>query len=310
MRQAVREQCVACGHAGLVAVYAGLRFRKKLTPKTYAMARCEQCRLLQVSPRPDPSELAHIYLDSDYWAEELVVRSPDECRLETDILQRLERFMRGGRVLDVGCGAGHFLNCARRRGWETYGVEIAPHSAEFARSCYGLRVLTESVENLTFPRESFDLITLIGVIEHVSGPVEFLKRLRLLLKPGGILFLLTDNSRSWLHRLLRDRFPWINPPEHVQLFAPRSISFLLQRAGFELLDVQSMETIFEDAAIRGIAALIRRNGRQLSANGTLQKCIRPLLWATYPVRWLLWQLNLGAQIYVFARKSSSDGKQL
>ncbi len=274
------------------------------------LARCERCRLLQVSPRPGPAELAEVYRDMDYWGKELVVRSPDQCRLETDILRRLGRYVRGGRVLDVGCGAGHFLNCARRQGWETYGVEIAPHSAEFARASYGLSVLTKPVGELTFPAEFFDLITLIGVIEHVACPTNFLKRLHPLLKPGGILFLLTDNSRSWLHWLMRERFPWINPPEHVQLFAPRSIAVVLERSGFALLSVESQETILEDAAIRGLAALLRRNGGQVSASGALQKSIRSLLWVTYPARWLLWQLNLGAQMYVFARKSNSGGDPL
>ena len=303
------EQCVVCGHTGLSGVYQGLRFRKKPRPKSYAMARCERCRLLQVCPRPNPSELAEVYGDTDYWAEELVVRSPGECRLETDILRRVRRYVRGGRVLDVGCGAGHFLNCARRQGWETYGVEIARHSAEFARASYGLSVQTKPVEELSFPPEFFDLITLIGVIEHVACPVGFLRRLHPLLKPGGILFLFTDNGRSWLHWLMQERFPWINPPEHVQLFAPRSISVLLEHSGFALLRAESKETIPEDAAVRGLAALLRRNGRQLSASSALQKCVRPLLWATYPARWVLWQLNLGAQIYVFARKSGSGGSQ-
>ncbi|GEM_PF-424524 len=304
------EHCVVCGHTALSAVYQGLRFRKKPLPKTYAMARCTRCRLLQVSPRPDPAELAEFYRDTDYWAEELVVRSPGECRLETDILSRLGGYVRCGRVLDVGCGAGHFLNCARRRGWETYGVEIAPHSAEFARASYGLSVLTQPIEELSFSAGFFDLITLIGVIEHLPHPMDFLRRLHPLLKPGGVLFLLTDNGRSWLHWLMREQFPWINPPEHLQLFSPRSIQALLEPSGFATLRVESQETIPEDAAIRGLAALLRRNGRQVSESGALRKGIRPLLWISYPMRWLLWQMNLGAQLYVFARKSDSGGSKL
>jgi len=310
MKRPVAENCVVCGHADASVIYTGLRYRKKPTQKTYSMLRCGRCRLLYVWPRPGESELGELYADQDYRAEELAVRLAEDCRLEMDILRRLGRYVRGGRVLDVGCGAGHFLNCARRQGWETYGVEIAPHSAEFARASYGLSVLSKPVEELSFPAAFFDLITLIGVIEHVPSPVEFLRELEPLLRPGGILFLLTDNVRSWMHWVMRDRFPWLIPPEHLQLFSTRSMTVLLRRTGFELRGVQSMETIFDDAAIRGIAALLRRNGRRLSASGALQKCIRPLLWTTYPARWLFWQLNLGAQIYIFARKSNSGGDPL
>ena len=310
MKRPVAENCVICGHADASVTYSGLRYRKKPTQKTYSMLRCGRCRLLYVWPRPGESELGELYTDQDYRAEELAVRLAEDCRLEMDILRRLERYLPDGRVLDVGCGAGHFLNCARERGWETHGIEIASHSAEFARASYGLSVQTKPVEALRFPPGFFDLITLIGVIEHVPSPVEFLQELEPLLRPGGILFLLTDNVRSWMHWVMRDRFPWLIPPEHLQLFSTQSMTVLLRRTGFELCGIQSMETIFDDAAIRGIAALLRRNGRRLSASSALQKCVRPLLWATYPARWLLWQFNLGAQIYVFARKSNPGGDPL
>src|SRR6266852_4450303 len=157
MKRPVAENCVVCGHADASVIYTGLRYRKKPTQKTYSMLCCGRCMLLYVWPRPGESELGELYADQDYRAEELAVRLAEDCRLEMDILRRLGRYVRGGRVLDVGCGAGHFLNCARRQGWETYGVEIAPHSAEFARASYGLSVLSKPVEELSFPAAFFDL---------------------------------------------------------------------------------------------------------------------------------------------------------
>ncbi len=297
--------CVLCGGDALRVVYRGLRYPKKPTERRYAMARCNHCGLLQVSPRPSAQEIAEVYTDADYRAGELQAKTKQACFVEIGALDCIERRVPRGRVLDVGCGAGHFLRWARERGWETAGQEIAPHSAQFARQSYGLDIFTGPVEGMSCPPNAFDLITLIGVIEHVSRPVEFLRRLRSFLKPGGTLFLLTDNDRSWMHWLMRERFPWIIPPEHLQLFSPRSMAALLSRAGYRLERIESMETIFWDAAARGLAALVHRNGRQAAAPGALEAVMKALLGATYPVRWLLWQCNLGAQIYVFARTADS-----
>ena len=242
--------------------------------------------------------LRQLYSDENYRCEELAVRSPDRCFVELDVLSRIQRQLRGGRILDVGCGAGHFLACAKQSGFEGCGIEVASHSAQFARTSYDLKV-APSLETLGEPAESFDVVTLIGVIEHIQQPLQFLRAVQQFVKPNGFVFILTDNHRSWMHWLMKERFPWIIPPEHLQLFSPRAISVLFEQSGLQLIEISSKETIFRDAAVRGFA--------KLTGNNPLVKWIGkfaagPLLFLTYPIRRLLWEAKLGAQIYCMAQK--------
>lgn len=297
-----QARCVVCGSWNTALQYKAVRYRKKPGAQAWDMHRCRRCGLLFVWPLPTDAEVAGVYADVEYRAEDLRDHSADAFALEDHILKLLERHgvHPPGRLLDVGCGAGHFLNRARDRGWLPLGQEIALHSARFARDQYGVEILTEPIETVVpkLAPASFDLITLIGVIEHVPDPVGFLSQLRRLMKPGGSLFILTDNVRSWLHFLLRENFPWIMPPEHLQLFTPRSIDVLLVSNGFRRSTMETRETIFADAAVRGVSMLI---GRGRTAPRGLRFVGQAGVWLLAPVQRLLWSMKLGAQLYVIGR---------
>ncbi|HXD75099.1 MAG TPA: methyltransferase domain-containing protein [Vicinamibacterales bacterium] len=106
-----------------------------------------------------------------------------------------------GRVLDVGCAFGSFIELAKSRGWTASGVEVSPYSSKFARESRGLDVFTGDLADYTAAAESFDLVTLWDVIEHVREAQGTLTRAARLLKPGGHLMLTTDNYRSLLSML-------------------------------------------------------------------------------------------------------------
>jgi 2-polyprenyl-3-methyl-5-hydroxy-6-metoxy-1,4-benzoquinol methylase len=165
-------------------------------------------------------------------------------------LRRLEKLVRPGRLLDVGCSYGAFLQLARERGWQAKGVELSKTTAEFARVERGLDVFTGRVEEASFPDESFDAITLWDVIEHFDDPVATLAELRRILAPGGILFVFTINQESLLngvgHMLYRLSFRrWKHlmtlfyDIHHNFFFSPRTVRSLLHRAGdLEVVDIE------------------------------------------------------------------------
>jgi SAM-dependent methyltransferase len=150
-----------------------------------------------------------------------------------------------GRLLDVGCGLGHFVKVMQTRhpGWETHGCEISPVAARFAADEVGAEnVRAGRVEDAGFPPESFDLVTLWDVFEHLKDPEPLLRHLHGLLRPDGALFLHTPNARiqvpkarlkRWIYGMRPGRH-YLVPRDHLHVYTPRTARLLLERNGFEV----------------------------------------------------------------------------
>jgi len=159
-------------------------------------------------------------------------------------LNRIEKVLGGtGTLLDVGAATGFFLDLARSRKWEVHGIEVSVSAATTARS-KGLDVLTGPVESCDSPPGSFDAVCMWDVIEHMPNPCAAVTHVRQLLKPGGILAVNTPDSDSLLPRLLGVKWHLIIPPEHLNLFSRRSLRILLERHGFEILDLTRVGKTF------------------------------------------------------------------
>jgi SAM-dependent methyltransferase len=155
-----------------------------------------------------------------------------------ELLDRFAPFRRTGRLLDVGCGDGHFLEAARQRGWEPYGSEYGEAPRERARQ-RGLDVRPAPFDAAPEELGSFDVVTSIEVIEHVAEPREELARMRALLRPGGCLYLTTPNFGSLSRRIAGARWRAIEYPEHLNLFTRRSLDSLLTRMGLSKTDLRT-----------------------------------------------------------------------
>lgn len=144
-----------------------------------------------------------------------------------------------GRVLDIGCGNGVFLARLRALGWETVGHEMDPIAAHFARQNFGLDVREGPLAEAGFKPETFDIVTLSHVIEHVHDPEGLVRQCRALLKPGGKLIILTPNSDGLCHRYFRESWRGLEPPRHIHCFNPRTLRTCVERSD---LRVERLET--------------------------------------------------------------------
>jgi SAM-dependent methyltransferase len=156
------------------------------------------------------------------------------------------------RLLDVGCATGFFIRAAQDAGWIASGVEANPFQADFARQA-GLDVRNETIEETTFPEESFDAVTLFEIIEHVKQPMAILRKAHRLLKPGGMVFLYTPNfdCASRLIMGLDAHFIWAS--NHLTYFTIPTLAGAIERAGFDVahaetqgLDIEDMIWYFEE----------------------------------------------------------------
>lgn len=150
-------------------------------------------------------------------------------------LQSCHSTLRGARVLDIGCFTGEFLELLKVKGAEVYGLELQPEAVEIASQRLPGRIFKADVFSNNFPTVPCEVVSLMGVIEHVIDPVRLLKRACALLKPGGILMLQTPNSTSSLARVMGKFWPPYAPVEHIHLFSKKALYQVLNELG--LLDV-------------------------------------------------------------------------
>ncbi|MGG6461888.1 class I SAM-dependent methyltransferase [Solilutibacter silvestris] len=137
----------------------------------------------------------------------------------------------GGRLLDVGCGDGGFLALARQGGWSVEGIDFDEGGVAAARS-RGLSVRLGGIDLFDNSDERFDVITISHVIEHVHDPLETLRCIYRLLKPGGMLWLETPNINSLGAKRFGVDWFGLDPPRHLVLFNRDSLSQALREVGF------------------------------------------------------------------------------
>lgn len=232
-RNLAYPQCLLCG---------GLRHRPVFDEFGIDILRCEECGHLFSSYPADPHY-------DEFWGDEVAdgghfYWSQARIRMHEVFFRR---FMAGtsGRLLDMGCGLGFFLrSAASYTGWEAYGCEISPAAVRYAREKLGLEnVICGRLEEVDLPQESFDIITMWDVLDHIPQPDALLRRCHALLRPGGICFIRTPNVtvqllRARLKRLVlgtRPSLAYMMARDHCHQYSMDSIRRLLGRDGF--LDV-------------------------------------------------------------------------
>lgn len=201
------------------------------------------CGLTFLGIHPSTAERKMIYSE-EYYRSWGVKGENDELpramkhRTFAARLDRIAGHIRSGKVLDVGCATGYFLEVARDRGWDVHGVELSEYSARIAQGKFGDRVHNGTLEDACFDDGSFDLVTLSDLVEHVPDPVIFMGEVWRILNPGGLVLIVTPNVASISERLMRGRWSHYKE-EHLFYFSPQTIRQLLSMAGFETLLVES-----------------------------------------------------------------------
>ncbi len=240
--------CAICGTNDAEPLGVGEDFEYRTSPDTFLALQCKRCELVYLDKRPAESELARIYPD-DYHAfafsaERFGLVYRVRRRLESRrVLAAAKGLSNDARILDVGCGDGFHLDLLRDFGsprWRLEGVDSDARATSRARD-RGLDVRDGTVEVAELEESSYDLVLLIQTIEHVADPGALLRRVRDLLRPGGRLLIVTDNTGSLDFAIFKRRH-WggYHFPRHWNLFNERSLRLLAAQSG---LDVEHLTTM-------------------------------------------------------------------
>jgi 2-polyprenyl-3-methyl-5-hydroxy-6-metoxy-1,4-benzoquinol methylase len=240
----VPAKCCVCGSNDAVEIGKGEDYEYYSSSDTFSAMECTSCGLVYLNPRPSVSEFEKIY-PSNYHAFDFSkkkfgfvykVRSRLEARRS---LSRCRNLPDNARILDVGCGDGFHLSLLREYGkknWTLEGIDLDRRAIKAATQS-GLKVHLGSVEEIDLPNENYDLIFMIQTIEHVEKPDAVLRAIHKLLRKGGRLVIVTDNTDSIDFKFFR-RHHWggYHFPRHWNLFNRHSLTKLAENKGFEIED--------------------------------------------------------------------------
>lgn len=153
-----------------------------------------------------------------------------------EIVRSFEKYRRNNRFLDVGCGAGTLLSVALKENWNAEGVEVSQPSVDFLRS-KGIKVFHGDLASADFEDNSFDVVTSVETLEHISAPENILKEVYRILRPGGLFWGTTPHGNGASARLLGTDWTCIAPPEHLHLFSVKGIRKLMAEHGFRNIKI-------------------------------------------------------------------------
>ena len=233
--------CNVCESDNYVVLYEG-RDRLHGLGGPFRLVKCQQCGLIYLNPRPTRGELGRYY-PPDYgpyaqdieqgrgFLSSLTYRYgiAKRCRMIT-------KRKKPGRILDVGCGAGHFLNGMKLRGWQTFGIEISGEAAAYAKERFGLEVHVGELEEAEFTAAHFDAVTIWNVLEHLHDPLATLMEVNRLLKDDALLVFSIPNWASIDARLFGEFWVGLDMPRHLYNFPRPALEKLLAKTGFKTVE--------------------------------------------------------------------------
>jgi SAM-dependent methyltransferase len=230
--------CPVCGSSR-----SGFRHRVK----GYAYLSCGRCGAVRVAPFPAPEEAARWYRIENYFAhEDKDVGYRDYLSRQADIqktfagrnrLLRRRVDLAGKDVLEIGCGPGFYPATLRPYAIRSYlGLDLNPLAVEALRR-RGFKGFAGGVEELD-EESHFDIAVFFDVFEHILNPNAFLAAVNRRLRPNGIIFFTTPSTGSLLARLSGRRWVSYIVPQHVVLYNEPSLRWILDRHGFEILDMK------------------------------------------------------------------------
>jgi len=221
-------KCELCGHSG------------QMLPRFPAVEifECPECGLVFHAGSGSSDLYSSEYFAGgeyhDYRGDERVLR-----RNFRKQIARLRKLAPGGRLLEIGCAYGFFLDLARAH-WDVSGVDVSEEGVAHAREVLGLAVeRADFLDTLETP-ETFDLICLWDTVEHLPHPARTIEKAARALKPGGALVMTTGDIGSFVARWRKQRWRQIHPPTHLYYFSQKTLSRAVEQAGLRVEEITSV----------------------------------------------------------------------
>lgn len=233
-----KPNCIFCGNPLSIPILTDI----SANGITCNLSECADCEIGMAHPFPSDQKLSSLYSTGSY-------RTDGGTRFNVLVeyliylgsvvkRKRIENHSNIGKILDVGCGRGLFMDIMRQGGWEAIGSELNKETASYAEQTYGLKVYPGNITDYSLAPESFDAINVCGVLEHLKEPDEVLTECHKLLKNDGLLVVLVPDIRSFEFKLGKENWFHLDLPFHLFHFSEKGLVRLLQKEGFKIKKIK------------------------------------------------------------------------
>jgi 2-polyprenyl-3-methyl-5-hydroxy-6-metoxy-1,4-benzoquinol methylase len=222
------DPCILCNKIEFKTIYQKNQYR---------YFRCLNCKLVSLYPRPTLKMLKEYYRDylpdkpEDIRKWEALIRP---VVMKSADLINISSGTGGTKILDIGCGYGFFLKEMKARGWDVQGIELSQTGRGYALLNGNIPIYSEPLENLGLPAGTYDVVSLLYVIEHIFNPMSLLKEIHRVLKPGGLILVRWPHTTPIVRILgpLSKKLDLYHTPYHLYDFSPKTIKRMLLLTGF------------------------------------------------------------------------------
>jgi SAM-dependent methyltransferase len=228
-------QCKLCSSSGIEYLFS---------KGTYKFLRCTECNLVFLECIPDEKDIYKLYKGDylfnrngsygflNYFSLEKAFQKTFRKRLNT-----IRKLKKSGSLLEIGAGAGFFLKEAQRF-FQITGNEISKIACDYAENNLGIKINCGDFCGNDYKENSYDVVIMYDVIEHLRNPFNILKELSSIQNTNGLLVISTGDVDSIFCKLCGKRWHLFNPPEHLFFFSHKSIKLALKKAGYEIIKIE------------------------------------------------------------------------
>ena len=218
-----------------------------LSGETFSLYKCNSCGFISTHPAPDESAIAAYYKSEKY-----ISHSSKPSSLFEFIYQQVRRvtlkrkaritskYAHGKQLLDIGCATGEYLETCKKEGFDVFGAEPNQKAREIALANYGLNIGDLDTLN-SFEPESFDVITMWHVLEHVHDFNERMDLINRILKSNGSVIIALPNPESYDAHYYIDSWAAYDVPRHLNHFTQNALSTLAEKHGFLVREILPMK---------------------------------------------------------------------
>jgi len=314
-------ETVACDFCGSFDYMPYLRSKDYINKKagTFSVVQCKTCGLIYTNPRPLKTEMSafypastsyYVFTEKDLAPMKVLSgiyrlmlqyfkgypgpkKSPRFIKAlllpyylikrHKFALEAIPDYVQEGTLLEIGSSYGKFLYGMKSMGWNIQGIEMNSEAAAACKKVFDIDLICKDIDSVSFGENSFDVVIMRMVLEHVFSPAEALKKINSWLKPSGKLILVLPDISGFEARLFRGWFYGLHLPNHLYHFSPKTISKYLVKYGFRIQRILHHRT--DRDFVKSLDNVLSENRLLFRLKYLTKGILRPLL------KWLICMLS-------------------
>lgn len=203
------------------------------------LLKCKLCGFIRAKDKYYKLDSTKLYSQNYFSGLDYENYALEITALQKNFKDRLNKIVRHkphGRLLEIGCAHGYFLQMASNQ-FETYGIDLDRQITKIAeKNSPNSQIYTGDLTRLKLKKDFFDIVCMFDTIEHLKQPDVYLKKVYTLLKPGGIIVIETGDIDSWLARIQGKKWRLITPPTHLNYFSNVTLDKILTKNRFQIIE--------------------------------------------------------------------------